>query len=535
MPSKISILFGILIVFLLPPLSAAEGPKPARLQPVPGFADLHNHLFAEYAFGGAWIHGTVEGDFAEALSPCEAHWDPFSTGGDHAELKIPFVSGLIGRTQGSPGDTGPHRTRSEGFPGLKDWPRWDSIAHQQVWSGFLKKAHEKGLNLLIASMVNFEPLCELMLERNKKYPDCSDMASLDLQLDAAARFERNHPWFRIVRSPEEARNAISKGRLAVVLSLEASHIFGDGLWRAPFEQSRAKGVRTLQLVHQLDNRFGGAALHHPVFRIFSWIEDFKKNGTLLDLLTPTKFGFQYDHDPVSGTDRNRAGLTAEGRELILEMMRKGMPIDLAHLSEQSVRAIREITAPLNYPVYMSHGHFRPAMDDGKFSVYEKSSPDWIVDFIRDSGGVFGLRTGPEKTRTRPDAGAPNDCQGSSKSFAQTYTYGRSRGVPVSFSTDMNGFIQQTRPRFGGDRETCGGEPDPALRSAQQKAQKNPLGTRFDRAGLGSIGELPDLLQDLKNSGVDTRGLEGSAEAFIRMWERALDASRKLTSRPSSSS
>ncbi|NDG84688.1 MAG: peptidase M19 [Proteobacteria bacterium] len=524
MLSNLLILLGIFIF-----------PRVVSAAPVPGYADLHNHLFAEYAFGGAWIHGTVEGGLAEALSPCEAHLDPFSISGDHAELKIPFVSGLIGRTQGSSGDTGPHHSRAEGFPGFKDWPRWDSIAHQQVWEGFLKKAHDQGLNLLVASMVNFEPLCELMLERNKKYPDCSDSASLNLQLDAAARFERNHSWFKIVRSPSEAREAISKKQLAVILSLEASHIFGDGPWRRPFEEAYAKGVRTLQMVHQLNNRFGGAALHHPVFRAFSWYEDFKQHGQLWELINPLKFGFQYDRNPVDGTDYNREGLTNQGMDVIRELMLRGMPIDLAHLSENSVRGVRELTSPLHYPVYVSHGHFRKAMDDGKFSLYEKSSSDWVIHFIRESGGIFGLRTGPEKTSPQSNAGAPNDCQGSSKSFAQTYAYGRSRGVQTSFSTDMNGFIQQTRPRFGGERETCGAETDQTVRAAQQKLQKNPLGTRFDHAGLGSIGELPDLLQDLKNSGVDTRALEGSAEAFLKMWERALDASRQFTSRPNSSS
>ena len=32
--------------------------------------------------------------------------------------------------------------------------------------------------------------------------------------------------------------------------------------------------------------------------------------------------------------------------------------------------------------------------------------------------------------------------------------------------------------------------------------------------------LPDLLRDLKQLGVNTTGLEGSSETFLRMWERA---------------
>jgi microsomal dipeptidase-like Zn-dependent dipeptidase len=484
-------------------------------------------MFSEYAFGGAWLHGTTEGEIAEALSPCDSHFDLFSNQGAHGEVKIPFISPLIGRSDGSSGDTGAHFTRSEGFPSFKDWPKWDSIAHQQVWGGHLKHAHERGLTLLVVSMVNFEPLCELMVDKNKKFKDCSDTASLKLQIDAAKRFQKNNPWFQIVQSPSEARSAIQKGNLAVVLSLEASHIFGDGPWKPEFEKVYQEGVRNLQIVHQFNNRFGGAALHHPAFKILFWLQDFKNHGSLLDLLNLSSFGFQYDHDSASGIDTNRTGLTEEGREIVSEMIKRGMPIDLAHLSEKSVKDVSALTLPLHYPVYISHGHFRQAMNDGKFSVYEKSSSDSILKFIHESEGMFGLRTGPEKTHLIPGSGVQNDCQGSVTSFAQTYTYGRSRGISIAFGTDLNGFIKQTRPRFGNTQETCGAETNPAVRSLQQSTQKNPVGTRFDQVGLGSIAELPDLLQDLKNLGTETKALTHSAESYIRMWERALKISKKL--------
>ncbi len=459
------------LLFCCPPPAGANSAE------APGYADLHNHMFAEHAFGGAWLHGSVEGVLAEALSPCEAHFDPFGTGGTHGEVKIPFLSALIGRIPGSAGDTGPHWNRAEGHPSFRDWPRWDTIAHQQVWSGHLEKAKNQGLDLLVVSLVNFEPLCELMVEKNKKFKDCSDSAAIERQLDAAEAFQARHSWFRIVTTPAEARAEITKGNLAVVLSIEASHIFGDGPWKPEFERAFDRGVRTLQFVHQYDNRFGGAAIHHPVFRFLFWLQDFRAHGHWWELLTPSKFGFQTDRDPATGTETNRAGLTEEGKEVVRALMKRGMPIDIAHLSEQSVRDVLEITRPSRYPIYVSHGHFRKAMNDGKFSVYEKSSPDWVLDEIRLSGGVFGLRTGPEKTHAIENAGTPNDCQGSSKSYAQTYAYGRNRGLAVGFSTDMNGFIQQTRPRFGNADETCGAETDARERTLQQKSQK----TRSARA------------------------------------------------------
>ena len=62
----------------------------------------------------------------------------------------------------------------------------------------------------------------------------------------------------------------------------------------------------------------------------------------------------------------------------------------------------------------------------------------------------------------------------------------------------------------------------AAAQAQQQltAGPPPLGTDFDNYGLAHVGLLPDVVRDLKQLGVNTTGLEGSSETFIRMWERA---------------
>lgn len=508
----LSALFLSLALLCCPKFANAEPSNTPS--PVAGFADVHNHMFAEYSFAGGWLHGKVEGPIAQALSSCEID-------DDHAQVILPFISSFIGRITGSTGDTGPHTEKHSGYPDFKGWPRWDSVAHQQMHEDSLKEAHLHGLSLLVVSMVNFEPLCNLIPEKNKKFADCSDVHSVNLQLAAVHRFETSHDWFKIVTSPAEARAAIHAGKLAVVLSIEATHIFGDGDWRKELDLAYAQGVRTLQLGHQMNNRFTGVAMHNPIFRIISWINDFYHMPHWWNIFTPWQFGFQYTDDPVTHVRKNKKGLTAEGRALLTEMMNRGMMIDLAHESEKAVQEMKEMTTARNhYPVYMSHGHFREAMDDGKFSVWEKASEDWVLDYVRESGGVFGLRTGPEKTKDFVGSLAQNDCQGSSKSFAQTYQYGVKHGLSLAFGSDLNGFIQQLRPRFGNAAETCGAETDSHLRSIQQLAQKNPLHKTFDQSGLGDIAKLPDVVSELQHFGVDTKNLESSSENFIRMWEKA---------------
>jgi microsomal dipeptidase-like Zn-dependent dipeptidase len=138
--------------------------------------------------------------------------------------------------------------------------------------------------------------------------------------------------------------------------------------------------------------------------------------------------------------------------------------------------------------------------------------------VKNSGGMIGLRTGSEATKSHGKV--PNDCDGSTKSFAQAYEYGISKGIPTAFGSDFNGFIQQLRPRFGGEKESCGATGDKKTRRAQQKLQGDRLHKSFDQSGFGHIGQIGDIIAELQNFGVDTSVIENSSEIFIQMWEKA---------------
>ena len=150
----------------------------------------------------------------------------------------------------------------------------------------------------------------------------------------------------------------------------------------------------------------------------------------------------------------------------------------------------------------------------------------MVRYLRQTGGMFGLRTAHDEVRTYTKTAVANNCHGSTRSLAQAYEFGRQGlKVPMAFGADLNGFIQQTRPRFGPNGACSASFQAEADAQAYQQTISGParLGTEFDEYGLAHIGLLPDLLRDLKNLGVNTTGLENSAETFIRMWERATTA------------
>lgn len=509
-----------------------------------GYADLHLHMFAEQAFGGGWFHGQATGPAELALSLCDG-----GNPGDHARLQddlaamftacdkalldeaaaaVPNfqallvlggagVSEFLARIPGSDGDTGVHADRLGGWPELGGWPRWDAIAHQQSWEGWLKEAYDSGLRVTVMSAVSLDFLCEALPDENVDRPQCDEMDDVRVQLEMANEFAAANDWVEIALSPEDARRIVSEDKLAMVLSIEASHIFGDGDWMAGLDEVYDLGVRTLQIVHQLDNRFGGAAPHNPIFQIAQFDETCHIDTDCALTGPEVTLGFDVDSNC-----RNVKGLTDEGAALINEMIARGMLIDIAHMSEQLTRDVYDLAVKADYyPMYASHAHFREIMIPAK-AREEKTTPAWIVAMIRETGGMVGLRTGHEEVNTYEPSAVANTCHGSSRSFAQAYDYGRlGLGVSIGLGSDFNGFIQQSRPRFGPD--ACSASfPVEAACQARDERQTGVegLGTDFDEWGLGHLGLLDDLLADLEQLGVDLEPLHRSANDFVVMWERA---------------
>lgn len=504
---------------------------------VAGFAELHHHMFAEAAFGGGWFHGSHTGE----LTSCDGGM-PES---NHARVRmdlsnmlnlcpnsgavnlggVPLLGALfgvggavasefIGKIEGTEGDTGLHLGRKQV---QTQWPRWDTIAHQQAFEGSLRQAHLGGLSLVTVSLVSNGFLCSALPYQNLKRP-CDEMADVEVQIQMAKDFDARTSWAEIALSPAHARQIIASGKLAMVLSIEVSKLFGDRDWRSELNRFHALGVRSIQPVHQLDNRFGGAALHNVIFQAAQFLE----NCHIDYDCGATGAGFTLGFD-VDANCRNVKGLTPDGKALVQELMAKGMLIDMAHMSERAVEDTVALTrSNTYYPVYISHGHFREVMNP-EVAGAEKSTPANIVRYLRQSGGIFGLRTAHDETRDYTRTPIANSCQGSTRSFAQAYEFGRQGlKVPMAFGADLNGFIQQTRPRFGSYGACSAGfKAEADAQAAQQRVSGPPrLGTDFDTYGLAHVGLLPDLLRDLKQLGANTTGLEGSSEVFLRMWERA---------------
>jgi microsomal dipeptidase-like Zn-dependent dipeptidase len=530
-----------------------------------GFADLHVHQFNNLSYGGSAFWGSPFGPIDQVLVPCDRVHGP---GGLYD-----IVGAAMGQGYGHP---------VGGSPSYDGWPRWNTFTHQQVYVDWLKRAYDGGLRLMVMQTSNNPFLCTLfrtvsMLATvvnpvpNMVIPrTCDDTEAIENSIAGAKLLEadidlraggRGKGWYRIVYSPQEARDAIAKGQLAVVLGIEAPTPFGcyefntAGCTRAHVAASVQRvydlGIRQITPVHSMDNAFGGTGLYN---RLFSTANLFTAGHTF-DKRDCTSEGVTFTLEGVAGGHCNPRGLTPLGDFYIRSLMNRGMLVDIDHMSRLTRESAFQIAEQYTYPVLTSHSWLFDISVGQHRAEPHLTKRD--LQRIRALGGVVALIT---ETGGRNDvvtvSRIPNDCGHSSQTFAQAYFHAVKElgGAPVAFGTDFNGFAGQPAPRFG--PEACGNKehglieqgpkaqiggpmlyPFAVQGAAGRTLGKSRIGTKdfdYNVDGLAHIGMLPDLIQDLKTMGVTDAELEPlfrSAEGYIQMWERAVARSASVPPPP----
>lgn len=395
-----------------------------------GYADLHMHLNTHLAHHGTVFAGepapvNAFGKFE--LSATENINTALSWRADELMHKHHGLDDAIGL---GTGDTAAYPF---GAPYFSSWPQWTSSTHQQVYYRWLERAWQGGLRLMVQMAISTEALCRSKLKEPALAHVCADsMTPIDRQLEATWDFQRfidelcqrgetscvgNEGWFRIVRTPLEAREAISRGQLAVVLGIEVDNLFNckegqacpnmrdsqgelirnqlgepiDTIARAVEYYYREKHVRHVFPVHNFDNAFGAAATWQDAIDVGNrvsegrwWeVEDCGAEGYgfWLDsaeswflglfglgiadpplrtsgILEPgyascNKFGMKLDHAAA----HDGRGL---GGELIQALMEHGMLIDVDHMSRRSVDDTLALTrAAPGGPYPLVAGHVQP--------------------------------------------------------------------------------------------------------------------------------------------------------------------------------
>jgi microsomal dipeptidase-like Zn-dependent dipeptidase len=470
-----------------------------------------------------------------------------------------------------------------GFPKFEHWPAASTVIHQQMYWEWIQRAHASGLRLLCALAVNNEYLPHLF--HGGFHAKNSDNAAIGAQLAGMDRMVAEHQGFmEIARSPADARRIITAGKLAIVLGIEVDTL---GAARRPEDTTDqavtrlidtlwAKGVRMITPIHLANNAFGGCACGRDAFNILNhwlhrklnpasrrwWEIDTQVTGKELrgvelllgrdaeDRPLRNAYAHKYSkYDQRKDGHINRLGLSPIGRTLVRRMMKRGMLIDIDHMSMHARDRVLGMAEDIEYPVVSSHSGFRElgrARPAGTGASYRGVRSEGMlerraVSRIRALGGIVApiSRVGPIGNYAHPEH--PDfpavSAQDTSHSWAHAYLYalevmGDQGGVAIG--TDFNGLAQQPRGRFAG---TPIGTPRRVQYGRDSMLQTTTLLTRSDRPGkksfdvntdgLAHYGLLPDFLRDVANQFGSDEPLVPffrSAQRFIETWERCERAS-----------
>jgi membrane dipeptidase len=157
------------------------------------------------------------------------------------------------------------------------------------------------------------------------------------QLDIVQRLVAAYPeTFELAASADDIERIFRAGRIAALIGLEGGSMIGSSL--AILRQFHALGVRYMTLTHWLTTRWADAAT-----------------------------------DPAQ-----HGGLTRFGVEVVREMNRLGMLVDLSHVSPATMSAALDAAEA---PVLFSHSGARSVTD------HPRNVPDQILGRVATNGGV----------------------------------------------------------------------------------------------------------------------------------------------------
>jgi len=309
------------------------------------------------------------------------------------------------------------------------------------------------------------------------------LEQIDLVKAMCARYPRD---LAMAYSAADIRRLHKAGQIASLVGVEGGHQINDSLpvLRAYYDA----GARYLTLTHSSNTAWADSATDMPVHH----------------------------------------GLTAFGKEVVREMNRLGMLVDLAHVSEETMRAALAVTQA---PVIFSHSSARALVD------HPRDVPDEVLRLVAANGGIVMVNFAPpyvSDARRRWEAErVAEEARNNSPPFGGLYIGQPDRAAaalkawdaahpkpPVTVA-DVADHIEHIRKVAGVDHAGLGSDFD---------------GIPETPDGLESVERFPALLQELERRGwSDAELAKVAGDNLLRVLSQAEIVSTRLRSeRPPSS-
>jgi membrane dipeptidase len=328
----------------------------------------------------------------------------------------------------------------------------------------LPRAVEGGLNV---------PFMSIYVPADFQRTPGAAKAHADALIDLVEGVVRKAPEkFALARSVEEARRNFREGKISLAMGIENGAAIEDELENvAHFHQ---RGVRYVTLTHSRDNQLSDASFN-------------------------------------SGP-RTWKGISPFGRQVVAEMNRLGIMVDVSHLSDDAIRQVLEVSRA---PVIASHSsarHFTPG--------WERNISDELIRAVAEKGGVvminFGSAFLSKAANTHSTAryeaimafvaerGLTSREHPEVKAFLEAYD--REHPYPFATVEDVADHIEHVVKLVGIDHVGLGSDFDGVGDSLP--------------TGLKDVSQYPNLFRVLLERGFSEADIEKLASGNVfRVWEQ----------------
>lgn len=499
-----------------------------------GLADMHNHVSAFEFLGGRAHCGKPWDRYGVpfALVDCPDHYPD----GSGAILENLFY-----------GD--PTRKHDPvGWPTFKSWPAYDSLTHEQTYYRWLERAWLGGERLMVNNLVENGVLCRTYpLKQNS----CDEMDAVRLQAQRMRELQDyidaqmggpGEGFFRIVTNPFQARRVINDGKLAIVLGIEESELFGciefqdvpqctmDDV-EAGIKEVKKLGVSSFYPIHKFDNAFGGTRFDGGAVGGVINGGQFTLSGHFWEVETCT--GDEADNtiatSPPAGLSGMADSFEGSGGDVIDSGMAAYLDVERA--------------APVYPPG--PHCNVRGLTDLGRKLIDRMIDNKLLVEV--DHMSVAARNTTLDILRKRGYSGVLSGHEWSDKhSYKAILALG---GMVGGRADDVEGFVEDWRkyapmqsPKYffgwgyGPDANGLGNLPHPSedanpvtypfktfkgnVTLDRQVSGERTFDVNVD--GTAHYGLLPDWVEDVRLAGGNeiARDMFRGSEAYLETWERA---------------
>jgi membrane dipeptidase len=294
------------------------------------------------------------------------------------------------------------------------------------------------------------------------------------QIDLVQRMTARHAdSLEMAYTAADVERIHGAGKIASLIGIEGGHSIDNSL--AVLRQSYLAGARYMTLTHWKNTDWADAATFEP----------------------------------------EHGGLTAFGREVVREMNRLGMLVDLSHTSPETMVDALEVSEA---PVIFSHSSARGVVD------HPRNVPDEVLDRVRDNGGVVMVTYVPlfvsEPVRQHAAAVAAEKARleelfiGQPQAAAEALDRWREQHpAPQATLADVADHIDYIRDRIGVDHIGIGSDFD--------GIDAGPL-------GLEDVSTYPALLGELLRRGYSDDDVGKIAgRNVLRVMRRAEEVARRL--------